>query len=76
MRATLESTSQIVHVNGVPARVWEGASEGGVPFTALVTRVAVRADCDSAEFERDLQSCAAPRPENPFSGPIDLRLVL
>lgn len=41
MKITLESTSKIVELNGVPARVWEGKSESGIPCHAFITRIAV-----------------------------------
>lgn len=41
MKITIESTSKIVHLNGIPARVWEGQTESGVLIHCYVTRVAV-----------------------------------
>jgi len=55
MKITMESTSQLTEINGVPARVWEGKTERGVPVTCFITRVAVQADQDQAEFERELR---------------------
>ena len=62
MKITIESTTQITKVNGVPARVWEGVTANGVKVHALITRIAVKDDpgTDFAEFERDLQEHAAP----------------
>lgn len=65
MKATLESTTAVVTMkdtDGRPfrARVWQGTTEKGVPFTAYVGIVQVRADADGAEFERDLQEHAVP----------------
>jgi hypothetical protein len=58
MRVTLESTTQIVEFNGLPARVWEGTSEKGIPVTAFITRIAPAIENPPAhvvaEFERDL----------------------
>jgi len=31
MKLTIEHTDRIVEVNGVPARVWEGVSDTGIP---------------------------------------------
>lgn len=59
MRATLESTSKVVTVDGVPARVWEGTTERGVTIVAFVTRV-TPLDGDPTEFEEDLLKVAAP----------------
>lgn len=67
MQATIESTDKVVElvVNGaaVPARVWEGVTAAGVPFHAFVTRVAVKADKDVTEFERDLEQHKSASPE-------------
>jgi len=40
MRITIESTTKIVTVNGVPARVWEGTTEAGAAVICFITRVA------------------------------------
>lgn len=64
MKATLESTEKIVQFNGVPCRIWEGHTEGGVPFHAYIVRVAVadklRSAGDHAVFERELQEMRKP----------------
>ena len=63
MKATLESTTKIVDLNGVAARIWEGETESGIPIHAFITRVAVKEGRDPADyeqFERELQECAAP----------------
>ncbi len=66
MKITIESTSKIVHLNGIPARVWEGQTESGVLIHCYVTRVAVstgNAPSVFAEFERELQEQRPPSPE-------------
>jgi len=67
MKVTLESTDKVVTLDldgqKVPARVWQGETAGGVRCHAFVTRIAVHEDDDAAEFDRDLQEHAAPRPE-------------
>lgn len=73
MRITIESTEKIVTLNGVPARVWQGETESGIPVHCFVTRIAVEADKDCSQFERELQEHAAPRPEVTA---IDPRMVL
>lgn len=60
MKITIESTSKIVELNGVPARVWEGKTESGIPVHCYVTRIAVERDQDGSEFERELQEHRAP----------------
>lgn len=73
MKITIESTPHIVTlvVNGhdVPARVWQGATDSGIPVQCFITRIAPeipqsdpRIDELTAEFERDLQRQADPRP--------------
>ena len=69
----MESTDIILTINGVPARLWRGTTERGIPFTALITRVGVDVDADRAEFERDLNSTPTPRPEDV---PWPLRMIL
>jgi hypothetical protein len=54
MKLTIESTNRLVTINGVPTRVWEGTSEGGVAVICLVTRIAVAKDADCAQFDREL----------------------
>lgn len=60
MKATLESTSKIVEFNGVPARIWEGKTEKGIPFHAFIVRVGVSKDADSTEFEVELKETRSP----------------
>ena len=63
MKITIESTPKIVHINGVPARVWQGETESGIPVHCFVTRIAPPADADCTEFDRELKEHAAPRAE-------------
>lgn len=60
MKITIESTTRLVELDGVPARVWEGHTESGIPVIAFVTRLAVRDDHDTSQFDRELQECRAP----------------
>jgi len=39
MKATIESTNKLVIVNGLQFRVWEGVSEKGTKFVALMNRI-------------------------------------
>lgn len=73
MTLTIESTSKIVHVNGVPARIWEGHTASGIPVHCYVTRVAVHKSEDCSQFERELQETRPPSPE--VEG-ISLRMVI
>lgn len=72
MKITLESTSQIVEFNGIDCRVWEGTTEGGVPLTAFIPRVAVDRGHDASQFERELRETSQPTPRNHW--PLDMVL--
>ncbi|HSZ58662.1 MAG TPA: hypothetical protein VK797_23540 [Tepidisphaeraceae bacterium] len=77
MKITLESTDKIVTLNGVPARLWEGISERGIPVVAFITRLAVPEGQPAEayeQFERELQEHRAPKPE--LAGAFDPRLIL
>jgi len=67
MKALIESTTKLVEVviNGqrVPARIWEGTTEKGVPFHAFITRVAVKFGQDQSDFEKELIEQKTPSPE-------------
>jgi hypothetical protein len=65
MKITIESTSKIVTlvVNGadVPARVWRGATDDGIPVQCFITRISPeisktdpKIDDLTAAFDRDL----------------------
>ena len=60
MKITLESTSEVEGILvgdcpvRVPARIWVGGTESGVPVVAFITRIGVPAGCDPAELEREL----------------------
>ena len=79
MKATITSTDQIVEMKdlkGRPymARVWEGLSEGGVPFTAYISVVQVHRNADNSVFGRELQEHKAPHADTQRA--IDMRFVL
>ena len=63
MKITIESTSKIVHLNGVPARIWEGKTKSGIPIRCYVTRNSVNKNQDQSQFERELQEHAPPSAE-------------
>jgi hypothetical protein len=74
MTVTLSNTDKVVQIAGVPARVWEGTTDTGIPCHAFITRIAVAKDQDASQFERELQET------RPVSALVDLvypaRLVL
>ena len=67
MKLIIENTSKIVHLDNVPARVWEGKTESGTPVICFITRIAVP-EGDGVtkeqheEFRRELQECKKPTP--------------
>lgn len=61
MRIMVESTTKVVELDGVPARIWEGHTESGLPIHCYVTRIAVALDTDQAQFEAELESHRPPR---------------
>ena len=84
MKITIESTSKIVEIdNGralIPARVWQGETESGIPVQCFVTRILPEIpesnpaiDALLAEFERELQRCVQPRVS---VAAIPLRLII
>ena len=68
MKITLRNTSRTVELvtragGSMPARVWEGTTEAGIPVIAFITRIAAERDADLAEFEADLQEVSPPSPD-------------
>lgn len=55
MKIAVTSTDEIVEVDGVQARIWQGHTESGVPVLAFIVRVAVPVDAPQADFERELR---------------------
>ena len=84
MKITIESTAKVVTlvVDGrdIPARVWQGATESGIPVQCFITRIAPEIhETDprfaevTAQFSRELMSMATPRATIEA---IPLRLIL
>ena len=84
MKITVESTDHIVNVQVqsgaiVPARIWQGQTESGIPVHCFITRIGVNRDQDTSQFERELQEMAPMRVDliaTYFPDGIPLRLVL
>jgi len=74
MKVRLESTTKIVELNGVPARVWEGETETGIKVHAFITRIAALITEDLSQFERDLKKCRAPSNGDVRAYPLRLML--
>lgn len=80
MTVTLHSTDTIVELKApwggtMPARLWEGTTEKGIPCHAFIARIAVHQDLDASEFERELQAKHAPLSPG-LQGVYDTRVVL
>lgn len=77
MKITIESTTKIVTLqtsDGImPARIWEGMTDSGIPVHCYVTRIAVHNNEDQSQFERELKECRAPSADVQA---IPLRLIL
>jgi hypothetical protein len=73
VKITIESTTKIVQVDGVPARIWEGQTETGIPVHCYITRIAAARDVDLKQFERELREERSPSID---VAAIPLRLIL
>lgn len=79
MKLIIESTTKFVELQPqggagvVPARVWEGHTDTGIPVHVYITRVAVAHAQNQTQFEAELQEC---RPPSPEVAAIPLRLIL
>lgn len=73
MKLIIENTTKMVEINGVPARIWEGHTETGIPVHCYITRIAVAKDMDQSQFECELREERAPSPE---VAAIPMRLIL
>ncbi len=60
MKITIESTTRMVELDGVSARVWEGKTESGIPVICFIPRIAVEREEDCSEFEKELEEHQAP----------------
>jgi hypothetical protein len=74
VKLTIESTTKTVMLDGVPARIWEGHTESGIPVHCFVTRIAVDRADDTSQFEVELSECRPPRNRDVDAYP--MRLVL
>jgi hypothetical protein len=63
MKITIESTTKIVQLDGIPARIWEGKTESGIPVHCFVTRIAADKTQNLLQFEEELQEHRKPSPE-------------
>jgi hypothetical protein len=77
MRVHIEPTSRVVELvterGTVPARIWEGETDGGLPVICWVTRVAAKRDDDLSELDAAL---AEQRPPSAAAQEFPLRMIL
>lgn len=60
MKMTIESTNITTRIDDVPVRMWEGVTPTGVRCKVFIHRIAVNANEDSAEFDRQLREQLEP----------------
>lgn len=68
MKITLTSTTKFVTLNAkggeMPARLWEGETDSGIPVHAFITRICPTIenppDDVTKQFDEELQRCAVP----------------
>ena len=61
MKITIHSTSKVITLNGLPARIWEGMTDKGIKIHCYVAMVGIDKDEDRVEeFKRDLLEQEAP----------------
>jgi len=70
MKITIESTETLTQIEGVPVRLWEGVTEGGVRCKVFIHRLAVHNDDNATQFDAELKEQLQP------GVPIDLRHIL
>jgi hypothetical protein len=80
MKLTIESTTKIITIvtpdGDVPARLWQGYTDTGIPVHCYITRVNVPDGLGASvylQFERELQEQRAPAAE---VNAIPLRMIL
>lgn len=71
MKITIESTDQIVTVDGMEMRRWLGITDQGTKCDVFVRRLRVAHSEDASQFERELREM--PQPDAP---PVDLRFLI
>lgn len=76
MKITIHNTDRLVKVNEVPARIWEGKTDTGIPIICFITRIAV-GENESVQvlqrFKDELMHCEPPSEEAKM---FSLRMVI
>jgi hypothetical protein len=63
MQIELHSTSKIVMIDGVEARVWEGHTKSGIPCHCFIARIAIdesQPETVHDQFKQELKECRKP----------------
>jgi hypothetical protein len=76
MKITMESTSKIVDVNGVPSRLWDGVTSEGVRCDCFVSLIQVAAGEDQSRFQAEFHEMLLTQDEEPMVEAIDLRFLI
>ena len=66
MEINITATEKLTELDGVPVRLWEGVTAGGVPCEVFVHRIACKLDQDHTEFDRELKEQLPPGRCIPF----------
>ncbi|MCX5495765.1 hypothetical protein OSH11_13710 [Kaistia dalseonensis] len=75
MNITIRNTDRLIDVNGVPARIWEGQTDAGVPVLCLVTRISPQS-LDPAAIETFARELTETTPPTDAAVAIPARLIL
>jgi hypothetical protein len=75
MKITIEPTSTIVEIGGVPSRLWAGQTDDGTPCRVFVTLVAVANDRDQTWFNGRMREIVGPDNPEILMAEIDRRLA-
>ncbi len=60
MKITIESTDDLVSIDGVEARLWNGTTSGGIRCHIYICKIGVHKDESQDEFQRELKEAYAP----------------
>lgn len=66
MKITIESAGQLTTIDGVPVRVWEGVTSGGIACYVFACRLAARDDWDVAAFDAEIEDRLEPGDMTPL----------
>ena len=76
MTVTLEPTTKIVELNGVPARIWQGETSTGIKCHAYITRIAIDVNEPEENQEQFQKELLEQRPPSAALNAIPARMIL